>query len=279
MLQKSRAMPQRGDLCVSRSPYCPGSLDPVGDVPFHCVLLLGLWGWTKGNELCINPWFDQGPAELAGPALDSMWLCKDAAVMCQGTPFVFRWNDCLPWDWISWGCFPLTDWGMGTALLVLRGEKKWTKTFKSYGIASHYNRRWFLLWSLSLGRKQKRCSPAVLTTGFSMSCYPPSFTFVEVETDLIKITQSRNGRTGSGGALLPSALDSYYTFNMNNEEPAPRGWYTVSFSLKPLMPFQLLPWSGLFVKDLLSGWRSFLLPLCKNSMLSLVSEGIIFLTA
>lgn len=112
-----------------------------------------------------------------------------------------------------------------------------------------------------------------------MSRYPPSFTFVEVEMDLIKITQSRNGRTGSGGALLPSALDSYYTFNMNNEEPAPRGWYTVSFSLKPLMPLQLLPWSGLFVRDLLSGWQSFLLPLCKNSMLSLVSEGIIFLTA
>lgn len=78
------------------------------------------------------------------------------------------------------------------------------------------------------------------------------------------------------GALPSSALDS---FEIYNERPALRGWYTVSFSLKPLMPFQLLPWSRLFVKDLLSSWQSFLLLLCKYSMLSLLSEGIVVLTA
>lgn len=71
MLEKSRVTPQRGDLCVSRFPYCLGSLDPVGDVPFHCILLLGLGEETKGNELCISLRRDQGPAELADQPL--MW--------------------------------------------------------------------------------------------------------------------------------------------------------------------------------------------------------------
>lgn len=89
MLEKSRVTPQRGNLCLSHSPYCLGSLDPVGDVPFHCVLLLGLGGQTKGNELCVSPCLDRGPAQLAGPALDSVWLPQDAAAVCQSTLCAF----------------------------------------------------------------------------------------------------------------------------------------------------------------------------------------------
>lgn len=279
MLEKSRVTPQRGDLSVSRSFYCLDSLDPVGDVPFHCMLLLGLWGQTKGNELCISPQLDQGPAELAGPALDSVWLCKGTALTCQGSLFGFSQEHCLPSVWAlhggysQQGCFPLSDWGMGTVSLVLRGEKNWTKTFKTTG-----GQKIVSPVVSFTGPKTKRCSPVVLTTGSGMLCCYPCFTFKEVEMDLIKIVQSRNCRTGSGQRLC-FPVHWTLTFNVSNEGPAPRGWYIVSFSLKPLMPFQLLPWSGLFVKDLLSSWQSFLLPLCKNSMLSLVSEGIVVLTA
>lgn len=85
---------------------------------------------NKGNELCISPWLDRGPAELAGPALGSEWLRRDAAVMRQGALFAFSREHCLPsvrvfrggCSW-WWGCFPLSNGGMGTALLVLKGEE------------------------------------------------------------------------------------------------------------------------------------------------------------
>lgn len=88
MLEKSRVTPQRGNL-FARFPYCLGSPDPVGDVPSHCVLLLGLGGQTKGNELCVSPCLDWGPAELAGAVLGSVWLTQAAAAVCQGALFAF----------------------------------------------------------------------------------------------------------------------------------------------------------------------------------------------
>lgn len=155
MLEKSRVTPQRGHLSVSRSLYCLDSLDPVGDVPFHCMLLLGLWGQTKGNELCISPQLDQGPAELAGPALDSVWLCKGTALTCQGSLFAFSQEHCLQ----SERCMEGTV--SGDAFLWVTEE--WAQSHWSWGerktelklLRQQEGKRLFLLWSLSLGLKQK----------------------------------------------------------------------------------------------------------------------------
>lgn len=147
MLEKSRVTTKGRSLCISFS--------LLSWLTWPCLgCALSLYVAVEPVRANKGKWALYKPSAWSGTSWISPtrpWLsvaAKDGALMCKGTLFAFSQEHCLPSVWVScggcsrwWGCFPLSDWGMGTALLVLRGEKNWTKTFKSYWIASRYNRR------------------------------------------------------------------------------------------------------------------------------------------
>lgn len=142
-------------------------------------------------------------------------------------------------------CFPASGWGWGTALLVLRGEKNWTKLSRATELRPTTTWGWEIVSPVIpfAGQKARMCSPGILTTGCGVLCCYPCFTFKGVEVDLIKAVQSRSGRTGCGGFCLPVCWALLLSRLITNDQLQEGG--TQYLSLLNQIHFQLQPQSSL----------------------------------